>query len=87
MSGHQSRDPLFGPYISVLPENFDSHPLTWLWRQRHGRTDSNFEIQLLDALPSQIMFKLNRIHGLFNKDLSRIQDYLVRSDSMTQVFA
>ena len=87
VSGHQSRDPLFGPYISVLPENFDSHPLTWLWRQRHGRTDSNFEIQLLDALPSQIMFKLNRIHGLFNKDLSRIQDYLVRSDSMTQVFA
>ena len=80
VSGHQSRDPLFGPYISVLPAKFDSHPLTWLWRQKQGRTDSNFEIQLLDALPSQIMLKLNRILGLFNKDLSRIQDYLVRSD-------
>ena len=80
LSGHQSRDPLFGPYISVLPAEFDSHPLTWLWRQQQGGTGSNFEIQLLDALPSQIMLKLNRILGLFNKDLTRIQDYLVRSD-------
>lgn len=87
VSDHRSRDPLFGPYISVLPKNFDSHPLAWLWKQQHGRTDSNFEIQLLDALPSQIMLKLNRILGLFNKDLTRIQDYLVRSDSVTQVFA
>ena len=78
VSGYPSPDPLFGPYISVLPKNFDSHPLTWLWRQQCGRTESNIEIQLLDALPSQIMLKLNRVLDLFKKDLTRIQDYLVR---------
>lgn len=83
VSGHQSLDPLFGPYISVLPDNFDFHPLTWLWRQQHGRTESDLEIQLLDALPPQIMLKLNRVFALFKKDLSRIQQYLVRFYSMT----
>jgi hypothetical protein len=71
----------------VLPTEFDSHPLTWLWRQQHRRTESNFEIQLLDALPSQIMLKLNRILGLFKKDLTRIQDYLVRFYYIDHVFA
>ena len=84
--GHQSLDPLFGPYISLLPTQFNSHPITWLWRRQHGRTGSNIEIQLLDALPLQIMLKLNRILGLFKKDLTRIQDYLVRSYLMDQVF-
>ena len=79
LSGHHSLDPLFGPYISVLPTNFDSHPLTWLWRQKYSRTDSDLEIQLLDALPLQIVLKLNRILGLFKKDLTRVQRYLVRS--------
>ncbi|KAF8798009.1 SET domain-containing protein [Phlegmacium glaucopus] len=82
VSGNQSRDPLFGPYISVLPKNFDSHPLTWLWRQQHGRAGSSFEFQLLDALPSQVMLKLNRILGLFKNDLTRIQDYLQRNPSV-----
>jgi len=30
--GGDSQDPLFGPYISVLPRDFDSHPLSWLIR-------------------------------------------------------
>jgi len=82
VSGHQSLDPLFGPYISLLPTQFDSHPITWLWRQQHGRTDSNTEIQLLDALPLQIMLKLNRILDLFKKDLTRVQDYLQGNPSV-----
>jgi len=75
-----SDDPLFGPYISVLPREFDSHPLTWLWKEdNYGSAAVLLEIQLLDALPTSILAKLNKMFGLFKGDWFRIQGYLVCS--------
>ncbi|KAF8959069.1 hypothetical protein BDZ97DRAFT_1839701 [Flammula alnicola] len=78
MKGHASSDPLFGPYISVLPRDFDSHPLTWLWKKEHINcgTTSTLEAQLVDALPSRILVKLDKIANLFEVDFKRIQAYL-----------
>jgi hypothetical protein len=71
-----SEDTLFGPFISVLPREFDFHPLTWLWKENvHG--PGSIETQLLDALPRSVMEKLNKMYGLFESDWKRIQDYLV----------
>jgi len=73
----QSDDPLYGPFISVLPREFDSHPLTWLWKE-HGQSQrAVLETQLLDALPEHIVTKLNKMYGLFTNDWKRIKDYLV----------
>ena len=71
-----SQDSLFGPFISVLPREMDSHPLTWLWKENmHGL--GSIETQLLDALPRTIMEHLNKMFGLFQSDWKRIQQYLV----------
>lgn len=71
-----SEDALFGPFISVLPQEVDWHPLTWLWKENaHG--PGSIETQLLDALPTSIMEKLNKMFGSFETDWKRIQDYLV----------
>ena len=79
-------DPLFGPYISVLPREFDPHPLTWLWKEdNYGSAAVPLETQLLNALPPSILAKLNKIFGLFKGDWIRIQDYLVCS-SVWSVF-
>ena len=69
---------LFGPYISVLPQDFDSHPLTWLWKIENSHSLA-FESQLISALPSQIQNKLRRILIRFETDWKRIQCYLVSS--------
>ncbi len=73
----QSDDLLYGPFISVLPREFDSHPLTWLWKE-HGQSQrAVLETQLLDVLPGHIVTKLNKMYGLFTSDWKRIKDYLV----------
>lgn len=83
-----SGDPLFGPYISVLPREFDSHPLTWLWKEDNcGSAAVPQETQLLNALPASILGKLNKMFGLFKGDWTRIQDYLVCSSVWNEFFS
>jgi len=77
-------EPLFGPYISILPQNFDSHPLTWLWK--HKNSSLVFESQLISALPSQIQGKLRRVLIRFETDWKRVQCYLVRSLFFLKLF-
>ncbi|KDR81593.1 hypothetical protein GALMADRAFT_239640 [Galerina marginata CBS 339.88] len=74
--GHKSFDPLFGPYISVLPRRFDFHPLTWLWKRRRNHETSTLENRLMQALPPRILAKLHKISNLFDKDWERVQKYL-----------
>lgn len=76
-NGQPSSDPLFGPYISVLPEKFDSHPLTWLWQKEHDISVSSPEAQLIDALPPRILGKLDKIANLFEVDWNVVKAYLV----------
>lgn len=75
--GQASSDPLFGPYISVLPQDFDSHPLTWLWKKEHTK-ENLLEVQLIEVLPSRILAKLDKIGNLFEIDWNSIKTYLVR---------
>lgn len=72
-----STDPLYSPFISVLPREFDSHPLSWLWKEHRQSCTAVIETQLLNALPEHIITKLNRMYGLFTSDWIRIKDYLV----------
>jgi hypothetical protein len=74
-----SLDPLFGPYISVLPINFDTHPLTWYWKRRRGTTLTDSPgVWLLDQLTPFVKRDLERVATTFQADWERVQAYLVR---------
>ncbi|KJA18621.1 hypothetical protein HYPSUDRAFT_169164 [Hypholoma sublateritium FD-334 SS-4] len=75
VNGRPSSDPLFGPYISVLPTDFDSHPLTWLWKKEHGSSISP-EAQLIEVLPPRILEKLDKMANLFEVDWNVVKAYL-----------
>ncbi|KAF8844979.1 SET domain-containing protein [Paxillus ammoniavirescens] len=70
-----SADPHFGPYISILPRNFDSHPLTWLLRPKlGGGTDTTAQHDsLLQGLPPSVLVALHKLHTRFWEDWSKVQ--------------
>ncbi|RXW24145.1 hypothetical protein EST38_g1708 [Candolleomyces aberdarensis] len=73
-AGKSSLDPLFGPYISVLPVNFDTHPLAWYWKRRRGADSPG--IWLLDQLTPFVKRDLERIANTFQADWERVRSYL-----------
>ena len=73
----KSSDPLFGPYISILPLDFAYHPLTWLYGRITGLASANEE-QRLDLLPPNVLESLNELYNRFRTDWERVSDYLVR---------
>ena len=75
--GKDSLDPLFGPYISVLPGDFAFHPLSWLRGQGHGSLSRVHAKTLLDMLPISVMDSLNRLSDKFETDWKRVSGYLV----------
>jgi hypothetical protein len=76
-AGECSSDPLFGAYISVLPEDFAFHPLTWLRKRVLGTLSVDHEKSLLNALPISVMKKLKDASAKFETDWKRVSDYLV----------
>ncbi|EPQ58137.1 SET domain-containing protein [Gloeophyllum trabeum ATCC 11539] len=64
----ESKDPAFGPYISVLPRNFDSHPLTWQVR--------NSCADLLQRLPPSVSKVLDIVARRFQIDWDTVFEYL-----------
>jgi hypothetical protein len=68
-----SSDPLFGPYISTLPNNFDFHPLTWFCHDKGREPES----QLLSSLPPSVLDSLQQLAGRFYIDWKTICQYLV----------
>ena len=76
-AGECSSDPLFGAYISVLPEDFTFHPLTWLRKRVHGTVDVDHETSLLNRLPLSVIRKLKDASDKFEADWKRVSDYLV----------
>ncbi|KAF9532962.1 hypothetical protein CPB83DRAFT_846676 [Crepidotus variabilis] len=80
-------DPIFGPFISVLPAEFDWHPLTWLWRESKASGEPIIESRLLDSLPPSILSELNRMFGLFQADWSRIFSYLQEHPSVLKALS
>ncbi|EMD38538.1 hypothetical protein CERSUDRAFT_135411, partial [Gelatoporia subvermispora B] len=74
-SEKNSLDPLFGPYISTIPRDFASHPLTWSLEQRltgiivpQGR--------LLTLLPPSVSAALTALNRRFSGDWSVICNYM-----------
>ncbi|KLO18588.1 SET domain-containing protein [Schizopora paradoxa] len=69
--GGRSTDPTFGPYISVLPKEFDSHPLTWLIKQNPAafeEGDAAFGGGLLGHLPPSVSSELTTMSNKFLRD-------------------
>jgi hypothetical protein len=74
--GCESDDPHFGPYISVLPRDFGSHPLTWIVHQTLG-AGSREEHRLLGLLPPSVLSDLLLLEKRLWKDWEAVQQYLV----------
>jgi len=72
-----SKDPIFGPYISVLPTNFDSHPLTWIIRPQDPRSEGIIGHNLLEHMPKDVLHTLEVVATRFRQDWERICRYLV----------
>ncbi|KAJ3571884.1 hypothetical protein NP233_g3456 [Leucocoprinus birnbaumii] len=74
-----SKDNVFGPYISVLPSNFEAHPLTWLIRPRDPRSEKD-ELDvghdLLEHTPKGVLDALEDVATRFRQDWERICQYL-----------
>jgi hypothetical protein len=78
VDGRESDDPSFGPYISVLPRDFGSHPLTWAVHQTLG-VASREECKLMNLLPPSVLAELLLLEKRFWTDWEAVRQYLVRS--------
>ena len=71
-----SADPIFGPYISILPRDFSSHPLTWLVLSKLNKADV-LRTSLLGSLPPSVLAALHRLHTRFWDDWCKVQTFHV----------
>lgn len=76
-----SLDPLFGPYISTLPRDFDAHPLTWLC----DKLGHNPGTRLLPKIPANVMNSLLKLEHRFRTDWKAVHQYLVRQIFQIQI--
>ncbi|KAG1875332.1 hypothetical protein C8R48DRAFT_592360 [Suillus tomentosus] len=70
-----SPDPHYGPYISTLPREFDSHPLIWIVQSKRGMESGG--VPLLKHLPPSVHACLVKLHDRFCQDWDAIRAYLV----------
>lgn len=80
----ESTDPHFGPYINMCPSDFESHPLTWIVRERMNRS-SPHERQLLTMLPPHVFDQLCGVSDRFRKDWMAALQCLVSVGDMNCV--
>ncbi|KAH0830552.1 hypothetical protein J3R83DRAFT_2006 [Lanmaoa asiatica] len=81
---NDSADPSFGPYISVLPRDFGSHPLTWLFLSKLDKAD-DLQISLLNSLPPSVSAALHRLHTRFWDDWCKVRTFLQRTPSIALI--
>jgi len=79
----ESSDSPFGPFISILPREFDSHPLGWLVRKNMG-DENELESTLLALLPRSARSVLNALAERFRRDSDAVSKYLVSSARMAR---
>lgn len=75
-AGFESSDPLYGPYISILPRDFECHPLTLLVR-RTTQVLPEEDSALLDDLPPSVANALHELLSRFQRDWDAVRRYLV----------
>ena len=71
-----SYDPTYGPYISTMPRDFDSHPLTWAMRSKLGQATA-VEKSLLASLPPAVLSMLRQQMEGFEGDWKAVREYVV----------
>ncbi|KAF9653109.1 SET domain-containing protein [Thelephora ganbajun] len=72
----ESTDNLFGPFISILPREFDSHPLTWLVHKNLGY-ENELKSTFLALLPCSTRSALDVMAERFTRDLCAVTKYLI----------
>ncbi|KAI0721711.1 SET domain-containing protein [Cerioporus squamosus] len=81
-----SRDPAFGPYISTLPRDFSSHPLTWVVKRDTKKEDA-WERVALSLLPPSTLRKLSVLHDRFRADWQILRRVLfLKNGHFTSLF-
>ncbi len=78
LGDEDSQDPVFGPYISTLPRDFSSHPLSWLVK-RDTKEEDAWERVALSLLPPSTLRKLSVLHDRFRADWQILRRVLVRA--------
>jgi len=77
----ESTDDLFGPFISILPREFDSHPLTWVVQERLGGDNESGSF-FLAMLPHSTRSILNALAERFERDSNAVIKYLNTNGSL-----
>ena len=81
----KSTDPLFGPYISILPQEFESHPLTWLIKCKRQENSELTSLNLLRNLSPTVVTALRRVGERFYDDWKVLRRFLV-SPSLSPIY-
>lgn len=79
-----SEDPLFGPYISTLPREFDGHPLTWIVQSKHQNTTCQDD-HPLRWLPPSVLSALDRLHCRFTDDWYKVHSVMIQPPMSAKV--
>lgn len=79
-----SLDPHYGPYISTLPRQFDSHPLTWIVRSKSGMESGG--ALLLGYLPPSVHASLIKLHDRFCQDWAAVRAYLTANSYVSSKY-
>jgi len=76
-------DPAYGPFISTMPRDFDSHPLTWLVKSKDfpETVIDRPEERLLKMLPPSPSRALNRLYKRFMDDWTAVYKLLVSTST------
>lgn len=74
-----SADPAFGPYISTMPRDFDSHPLTWLRRLENATQMDPLRTEetLLKCMSPSTRSALQLLWSRFQEDWNMVRSHLV----------
>ncbi len=79
-SNDVSKDKFFGSYVSILPVDFEAHPLTWFIQPRDPlteREDLETGHDLLEHVPKGVLNSLEQMAARFRSDWQRVIQYVV----------
>ncbi len=73
----ESLDAMFGPYISTLPRDFDSHPLNWLIQSQISAPSRAVYGVMLECIPPSVLAAIIRLSSRFWEDWRAVVAYIV----------
>lgn len=73
--GQDSADDTYGPFISILPREFHSHPLTWVVLKKLTSRES-VQSSMLNLVPHSVTALLLDLERRFWEDWSSVLKYM-----------